>query len=149
MKKMSFLFLMLLCLALTLCGCSDRDFVKATDGDFSVTLPPEVTGENSESASSATITAEESDFVGVWKLNTITTGSSNTTYSNSYYIFADDGSYSLTIDGQTSSGRFSVKDDTLYLGNTPLTYTIKDDELTLVTRNEKIHKLTKINKEND
>lgn len=145
MKKISLLFLILLCIAVTLCGCTERDFVKATDGDFSVSLPNDVIGADNDNDSSATVSAEETDFIGVWRLNTVSSGASNTTYSNSYYIFSEDGSYSLAISGQTSSGRFSVNDDTLYLGNTPLTFEFDGDELTLYTKSGKVHNLTKIN----
>jgi hypothetical protein len=151
MKKTICLILILLFVITALCGCGEKNFVKAKDGDFSVTLPPEVISglqNNSSGEGEPQISAEEKDFVGVWKLHHISDGGSITTYNNSYYIFADDGSYSLAIAGQTSSGRFSVKDNTLYLGNTPLTYTIKNDELTLRTRNNKTHVLSKIEQAN-
>ena len=151
MKKTLCLILILCFIVAALCGCGEKNFVKAKDGDFSVTLPPEVVSglqNNSSGEGDPQVNAEEKDFVGVWKLHQISDGGSTTTYNNSYYIFADDGSYSLAIAGQTSSGRFSVKDDVLYLGNTPLTYTIKNDELTLHTRNNKTHMLTKIEQAN-
>ena len=147
MKNTLFLILISLFIVAALCGCGQRDFVKAKDGDFSVTLPPEVISglkNNSSGEGEAQVNAEEEDFVGVWKLHEISDGASTTSYNNSYYIFADDGSYSLAIAGQTSSGRFSVKDNILYLGNTPLTYTIKDTELTIQTRSGKTHKLSRI-----
>ena len=151
MKKSLCLILILVFIVTALCGCGEKNFVKAKDGDFSVTLPPEVASglqNNSSGEDDPQVNAEEKDFVGVWKLLQISDGGSTTTYNNSYYIFADDGSYSLAIAGETSSGRFSVKDNVLYLGNTPLTYTIKNDELTLHTRNNKTHVLTKIEQAN-
>ena len=152
MKKTLCLIFILLLVASCLCGCGQKDFVKAKDGDFSVTLPPEVISglknNNSSGEGDVQVSAEEADFVGVWKLHQISDSGSTISYNNSYYIFADDGSYSLAIAGETTSGRFSVKDNVLYLGNTPLTYTINNTELTLQTRNGKVHKLSKIEQTN-
>lgn len=151
MKKTLFIFLILLLIIVSLCGCGEKDFVKAKDGDFSVTLPPEVISgleNNSSGEGEPQVSAEEADFLGVWKLNEISDRGATTTYNNSYFIFSDDGSYSLAISGETTSGRFSVKDDTLYLGNTPVKYKFEENNLTLSTRNNKTHKLTKIEQAN-
>ena len=152
MKKLLCLAIILLFVITCLGGCKDKDFVKADkDSDFSVSLPENVTNggkENISGEGKPQVSEEERDFVGIRKLNEISDSSSTITYNNSYYIFSEDGSYSLTIANQTSNGRFSVNQGTLYLGNTPLTFKFNGDELTLYTQNNKTQKLTKIKQDN-
>lgn len=148
MKKIS-LLLILVCIFL-LCGCAEKDFVKATDGEFSVSMSNEEVSDTSGSEEPVIeeVTEEAKAFFGIWKLNTIADGGSSTNYTNSYYIFNPDGTYSLTVGGQSSAGRFSVKDNTLHLGNSTLSFVMDRTQLTLITKSGKTHILTKIQESN-
>ena len=147
MKK-TILFLLILTCCFSFCGCTPKDYVKAneTEGDFSVSVPPDAFGnsQNSSAGQNNVLNEESLALVGVWKLENIISAGAVTTYSNSFYVFTQSGSYTANAGGEVEAGRFFALDGIVYFGSTPVKYNLTENTLILETSSSKIHTLTKV-----
>lgn len=138
--KRSIVALVIMVLLFTLTGCFQSGYIKSTDGDITVSLP-----EFTYNDSAFVIPEEAKVILGKWNLVSITTNGNEQTFENSYYVFYDDGNVTLKVgEQQDTKQKYKFVENKMYIANSPVTYTVENDTLTITTSENKIHKLTKI-----